>query len=77
MAADPLSTPTNANLEELKEALFNNIRLRLGGDIVDLELDPQHYEAAYDYAIKVYRQRAQNSTQETYTLMTIIKNIDT
>ena len=77
MAADPLSTPTNANLQELKEQLFNNIRLRLGGDIIDLELDPQHYEAAYDYAIKVYRQKAQNSTQESYTLMTIIKNVDT
>jgi len=77
MAADPLSTPTNANLQELKEALFDNVRLRLGGDIIDLELDPQHYEAAYDYAIKVYRQKAQNSTQESYTLMTIIKNVDT
>ena len=77
MAADPLSVPTNANLDELKQALFDNVRLRLGGDIVDLELDPQHYEAAYDYAIKVYRQKAQNSTQESYTLMTIIKNVDT
>lgn len=77
MAADPLSVPTNANLQELKEALFDNVRLRLGGDIIDLELDPQHYEAAYDYAIKVYRQKAQNSTQESYTLMTIIKNVDT
>ena len=77
MAADPLSTPTNANLQQLKDAMFDNLRLRLGGDIIDLELDPQHYEAAYDYAIKVYRQRAQNSTQEGYTLMTIIKNVDT
>ena len=65
------------DLEELKQALYNNVRLRLGGDIIDLELDPQHYEAAYDYAIKVYRQRAQNATQEGYTLMTIIKNVDT
>ena len=77
MTADILSTPTNLNLEELKEALFNNLRLRLGGDIVDLELDPQHYEAAYNYSIKLYRQRAQNATQESYTLMTIIKNVDT
>ena len=77
MAADPLSTPTNANLQQLKDAMFDNLRLRLGGDIIDLELDPQHYEAAYDYAIKVYRQRAQNATQESYTLMTIIKNVDT
>jgi hypothetical protein len=43
MTASILSTPTNLTLDQLKEALFNNIRLRLGGDIVDLELDPQHY----------------------------------
>ena len=77
MAADLLSTPTNLNLEELKQALFENVRLRLGGDIIDLELDPQHYEAAYNYAIKVYRQRAENAVQETYTLMTVVKNVDT
>jgi hypothetical protein len=75
--ASILSTPTNLNLEELKQALFENVRLRMGGDIIDLELDPQHYEAAYNYAIKVYRQRAQNATQESYTLLTVIKNVDT
>jgi phosphoribosylformylglycinamidine (FGAM) synthase PurS component len=77
MAADPLSTPTNYNLQEIKSAFFENLRLRLGGDIIDLELDPQHYEAAYNYAIKVYRQRAQNATIESYSLMTVIKNVDT
>jgi len=77
MAADPLSTPTNANLTQLKEAMFDNIRFRLGDGIIDLELDPQHYEAAYNYAIKTYRQRAQNSTVESYTLMTVIQNVDT
>ena len=60
-----------------RSALFNNIRLRLGGDIIDLELDPQHYEAAFNYAIKIYRQRAQNATVESYTLMTVIQNVDT
>jgi hypothetical protein len=49
----------------------------MGGDIIDIELDPQHYEAAYNYAIKIYRQRAQNATQESYTLLTVIKNVDT
>jgi hypothetical protein len=56
--------------------MFTNIRYRLGDGIIDLELDPQHYEAAYNYAIKTYRQRAQNSTAESYTLMTVIKNQD-
>lgn len=58
-------------LNDLKEELFRNLRLRLGEGIVDLELDPDHYEAAYSYAVKVYRQRAQNATEESYTLMTI------
>ena len=77
MTANILTTPSNLTLDELKEALFNNLRLRLGGDIIDLELDPQHYEAAFNYTIKLYRQRAQNATAESYTLMTVIQNIDT
>lgn len=75
MAADLLATPNNLDLQEYKEALFENLRLRLGGDIIDLELDPQHYEAAYNYAIKLYRQRAQNATIESYTLFTVQKNV--
>lgn len=75
MAADLLGTPNNLDLEEYKQALFENLRLRLGGDIIDLELDPQHYEAAYNYAIKLYRQRAQNANIESYTLFMVEKNV--
>ena len=75
--ANILSTPSGLTLDELKQALFQNIRYRLGDGIIDLELDPQHYEAAYNYAIKVYRQRAQNATAESYTLFTVEKNVDT
>lgn len=75
MAADLLGTPNSFDLEEYKNALFENLRLRLGGDIIDLELDPQHYEAAYNYAIKLYRQRAQNANIESYTLFTVEKNV--
>ena len=75
MAADLLATPNNQDLEEYKQGLFENLRLRLGGDIVDLELDPQHYEAAYNYAIKLYRQRAQNANVESYTLFMVEKNV--
>lgn len=75
MAADLLATPNNMDLIEYKQALFENLRLRMGGDIVDLELDPQHYEAAYNYTIKLYRQRAQNANIESYTLFTVQKNV--
>ena len=77
MTANILATPSGLTLDELKQTLFQNIRYRLGDGIIDLELDPQHYEAAYNYAIKVYRQRAQAATEESYTLFTVEKNVDT
>lgn len=65
------------NLDELKEQLFKNLRLRLGEGIIDIEPDPEHFDAAYKYAVQIYRQRAQNSTQESYTLMTMERNVNT
>lgn len=65
---------SGTSLNELKEELFRNLRLRLGDGIIDLELDPEHFEAAYKYAVSIYRQRAQNSTEESYTLMTLLSH---
>lgn len=77
MSTNALSTPTNYNLEQLKQEMFDNIRYRLGDGIIDLELDPEHYEQAYKYALRMYRQRAENAVQESYTLLTVEKNVDT
>lgn len=63
-----------ADLAELKQQLFNSIRFRLGDGIIDLELDPEHYEAAYRYAISTYRQRGQNAYEESYMLLEIQAN---
>lgn len=67
--------PVNEDLEQLKNQVFDDILYRLGNDIIDLEVDPTHIEAAYKYTIKTYRQRAQNSTMESYTLLTTQKNV--
>lgn len=63
-----------ADLQELKEAMFKNISLRLGGGIIDLELDPDHYNAAWNFAVATYRQRAQNAYEESYMLLEIQQN---
>jgi hypothetical protein len=63
-----------ANLVELKQKLFNSIRFRLGDGIIDLELDPEHYEASYNYAIATYRQRGQNAYEESYMLLEVQAN---
>lgn len=62
--------------EELKQQLFSDLSHRLGAGIIDLEVDAEHFETAYRYALKVYRQRAQNATEETYTLLTTEQNMD-
>lgn len=77
MATSTLNTPTDYTLDQLKQELYKNLRYRLGDGIVDLELDDEHFQSAYVYAIKIYRQRAQNATQESYTLMTLNKDVDT
>ncbi len=52
MASEELAVPNGENLEQLKENMFDQVRFRLGDGIVDLEVDPEHYEAAYNYTIK-------------------------
>ena len=62
-------------LTKLKHELFSDIKYRLGDGIIDLEADIEHLEAAYKYALKTYRQRAQRATEETYTLMTMQEGV--
>lgn len=64
------------DLTELKQELFNNVELRLGKNIVDLEIGPEHLDAAYRYAVATYRQRAQNAYEESYSLLTIENDKD-
>jgi hypothetical protein len=45
------------------------IRLRLGDGIVDVELDKEHYELAINQALIKYRQKAQNSQEESYAFL--------
>lgn len=46
----------DSSLETLKSDLIDYVRLQLGDEIIDIELDPAHYEAAYQKTIGTYRQ---------------------
>jgi hypothetical protein len=63
-----------ASLDELKQKLFKSTELKLGGGMIDIELDPEHYESAYQYAIATYRQRSSNAYEESYSLLTVQKD---
>ena len=66
---------TENTLPELKQNLIEYVKLQLGDQIIDLELDPSHYEAAYQKTIGTYRQRANNAYEEAYIFMELIDDL--
>jgi hypothetical protein len=64
------------NLTALKKGVFDYVALRLGDGIIDLELDPAHYEIAFEQAVGTYRQRAQNSTEESYIWLELQESVN-
>ena len=63
-------------LPQLKQDLVEYCSLMLGAQIVDLELDPAHYEAAYQRTLGVYRQRANAAYEEAYIFMELIRDLN-
>ena len=64
-----------SSLNTLKQNLIEYVQLQLAAQIVDIELDAEHYEAAYQKTIGVYRQRAQGAYEESYTFMELVKDV--
>jgi len=60
--------------EQAVQTVVDYIHARLGGDIIDLELDPTHYRVAVETAIAVYRQRSQNAYEESYAFLKLEAN---
>lgn len=72
----PMAEQQQNSLDVLKQNLNDYVRLQLGGDIVDIELDPAHYESAYQKTIGTYRQRAQNAYEESYSFMELVRDVN-
>ena len=70
-----MAIENQSTLEVLKQNLIDYVRLQLGDQIVDIELDPAHYEAAYQKTIGVYRQRAQNAYEESYSFLQLVQDV--
>jgi len=58
-------------LDTLKQDAITYVKLQLGDGMIDLELDPEHYEVAYQKALGIYRQRATNAYEESYNFLEI------
>ena len=65
-----------ATLEQLKQEIFDYVRFSLGDGMVDVELDPTHYEQALKASLLRYRQRSSNSVEESYAFLDILQDQD-
>jgi hypothetical protein len=65
-----------STLQTLKQTLIEYVQLQLADQIVDIELDDAHYEAAYQKTVGTYRQRAQNAYEESYTFMELVRDVN-
>jgi len=60
------------DITALKQEVFDYIYHMLGGGMVDVELDPTHYETALNKSLARFRQRSDNSVEESYFFMPTI-----
>tara|TARA_B100001287_G_scaffold267412_1_gene262491 strand:- start:1064 stop:1825 length:762 start_codon:yes stop_codon:yes gene_type:complete len=65
------------NLKTKKQEVFKYVELNLGGGMIDVELDPDHYETALQTALTKFRQKSDNSVEESYMFLpTVIDQND-
>jgi len=56
----------------MRDKLVKEMFLRLGGQMVDVEADPEHYDLAIDKALAKFRQRSENAVQESFIPLRLI-----
>lgn len=59
-----------------RQKLVKEIQLILGGGMVDLEADPEHYDLAIDMALDRYRQRSSNAVEESFIFLDLQVDVD-
>ena len=58
-------------LDNERQKVIDYIKAFMGEGMIDLYLDPIHYNTAIDKALMRYRQRSQNSTEESFGFITL------
>ena len=61
-----------SDLTTQKQEVFDYVHASLGGGMVDVELDPVHYETALKDALDRFRQRSDNSVEESYMFLPLV-----
>ena len=61
---------------KVRNNVIKEVRLLLGDGMVDIELDPDHYDLAVDVALSKIRQRSENAVEEDFYSIELKKDVD-
>lgn len=65
---------TMYSINDKRRDIVEYINLRLGGQLVDVELDKEHYDMAIKQAMLRYRARAEHAEEESYCFLDLVKD---
>jgi hypothetical protein len=69
-----VDTADMVSLSDQKKDIIDYIRFRLGDQMVDVELDREHYNMAIKQALIRYRQRAERAEEESYAFLDLAQD---
>ena len=61
-------------IDQAKKDVYDYCKAMLGDGMIDVELDPIHYETALARSLGVFRQRSDNSVEESFAFLTLEKD---
>jgi hypothetical protein len=63
-----------SQIDQTKQEVYNYCKAMLGDGMIDVELDPIHYETALTRSLAIFRQRSDNSVEESMCFLTLQEN---
>ncbi len=60
-----------SNIDQARQSVYDYCKTMLGDGMIDVELDPIHYETALNRSLAVFRQRSDNAVEESYAFLTL------
>ena len=60
-----------SQIDTSKQSVYDYCKTMLGDGMIDVELDPVHYETALSRSLAVFRQRSDNAVEESYAFLTL------
>lgn len=70
-----LIMPESTSMIE-RNKVFDYVKTMLGDGMVEVELDPKHYEIALDRAITRFRQRSSHAVEESYMFLELTQDVN-